>query len=103
MAKPAIINVRSSRRVEIIDITQAVENISAKIGMVTRATGEVQEGSDLIVKATERIKEIAKVKSDLAAGLNKAIEVMAVQSIQLGKEIEKFKVADAGRSGAQGS
>ncbi len=85
------------------DITQAVENISTKIGMVNRATGEVQEGSDLIVKAIERIKEIARANADLAAGLNKAMEAMAAQSTQLGKEIQKFKMAGAGRSGAQGS
>ena len=85
------------------DITLAVENISTKIGMVNRATGAVQEGSDLIVKAIERIKEIARANADLAAGLNKAMEAMAAQSTQLGKEIEKFKMADAGRSGAQGS
>jgi methyl-accepting chemotaxis protein len=85
------------------DITRAVENISTKIGMVNRATEEVQEGSNLIVKATERIKEIARANANLAAGLNKAMEVMAAQSIQLGKEIEKFKTADARQSGAQGS
>jgi methyl-accepting chemotaxis protein len=85
------------------DITLAVENISTKIGMVNRATGEVQEGSDLIVKAIERIKEIARTNADLAAGLNKAMEAMAAQSTQLGKEIEKFKMADTDRSGAQGS
>ncbi len=86
-----------------MEITHAVENISTKIGMVNRATGEVQEGSVLIVKAIDRIKEIARANADLAAGLNKAMEAMAAQSNQLGKEIGKFKMADAGRSGAQGS
>jgi methyl-accepting chemotaxis protein len=86
------------------DITEAVENISAKIGMVNRATGEVQAGSDLIVKAIDRIKEIAKANADLAAGLNGAMDVMDKQSALLRKEIEKFKTADAGsRSAAQGS
>jgi methyl-accepting chemotaxis protein len=85
------------------DITLAVEDISSKISMVNRATGEVQEGSDLIVKAIERIKEIAKANADLAAGLNKAMESMAGQSTQLGKEIEKFKTADTGRKAEQRS
>jgi methyl-accepting chemotaxis protein len=85
------------------DITQAVENMSTKIGMVNRATGEVQGGSDLIVKAIERIKEIARTNAALAAGLNKAMEDMAAQSKQLGKEIGKFKMADWRGDGAQGS
>ncbi len=85
------------------DITHAVEDMSMKITMVNRAAGEVQEGSDLIVKAIERIKEIAKANTELAAGLNKAMESMAAQSTRLGKEIERFKVAGAGEGPAQGS
>ncbi len=87
------------------DITRSVEDMSAKIAMVNRATGEVQEGSDLIVKAIERIKEIAKANADLASGLNRAMEAMAAQSAQLGKEIEKFKMADAvqGTTGSRAS
>jgi methyl-accepting chemotaxis protein len=77
------------------DITHAVEDISAKIGMVNRATVEVRAGSDLIVKAIERIKEIAKSNADLAMGLNSAMETMARQSSLLGNEIGKFKTADA--------
>jgi len=73
------------------DITVAVENMSAKIGMMNRAAGEVRTGSDLIVKAIDRIKEIARSNADLATGLNAAMDVMAVQSESLNKEIGKFK------------
>jgi len=73
------------------DITVAVENMSAKIGMVNRAAGEVRTGSDLIVKAIDRIKDIARSNADLATGLNAAMDVMAKQSESLNKEISKFK------------
>ena len=62
------------------DITASMEEMSAKIGMVNRATGEVQAGSDLIVRSIDRIKEIAKANLDLAAGLNVAMDVMSRQS-----------------------
>lgn len=74
------------------DISAAMEEMSAKIGMVNRATGEVQAGSDLIVKAIDRIKEIAKANLDMAAGLNVAMDVMSKQSNTLTKEIEKFRI-----------
>ncbi len=73
------------------DITATVENMSSKIGLVNRAAVEVQAGSDLIVKAIERIKEIAKANADLAGGLHVAMDVMATQSDMLKKEIEKFR------------
>jgi methyl-accepting chemotaxis protein len=73
------------------DISAAVGNMSAKIGMVNRAAGEVQAGSDLIVKSIERIKEIARSNADLAAGLNVAMDVMVKQSESLNKEISKFR------------
>ncbi len=73
------------------DITVAVENMNGKIGMVSRATGEVQAGSDMIVKAIERIKNIARANADLASGLHVAMDVMAIQSEKLKKEIEKFR------------
>jgi methyl-accepting chemotaxis protein len=59
--------------------------------MVNRAAGEVQAGSDLIVKAIERIKGIASANADLSAGLNIAMDVMVKQSDTLKKEIEKFR------------
>jgi methyl-accepting chemotaxis protein len=74
------------------DITSSVENMSTKIGMVHRAASEVQAGSDLIVKAIDRIKEIAKSNADLSAGLNVAMDVMLTQTETLKKDIEKFRV-----------
>jgi methyl-accepting chemotaxis protein len=74
------------------DITAAVENMSAKIGLVNRATGEVQAGSDMIVKAIDRIKQIAKENANQAAGLNIAVEIMADQTGLLKREIEKFRM-----------
>jgi methyl-accepting chemotaxis protein len=74
------------------DIAAAMEQMSGKIGMVNRATGEVQAGSDLIVKSIDRIKEIAKANLDMAAGLNVAMDVMSRQSGALSKEIEKFRM-----------
>ncbi len=73
------------------DITASVENMSAKIGMVHRAAAEVQAGSDLIVKAIDRIKDIAKSNANLGAGLNNAMDVMVTQTETLKKEIEKFR------------
>ncbi|HEY5995788.1 MAG TPA: hypothetical protein VIU29_02150, partial [Candidatus Deferrimicrobiaceae bacterium] len=73
------------------DITAAVENTTEKIGMVNRAAGEVQAGSDLIVKAIERIKDIATSNAELSAGLNIAMDVMVRQSDTLKNEIAKFR------------
>jgi methyl-accepting chemotaxis protein len=72
-------------------ITAAVENMNAKISMVNRGTGEVQTGSDLIVQAMQRIKEIAKANTDEVGRLHNALEVMIEQSEMLKKEIAKFK------------
>jgi methyl-accepting chemotaxis protein len=66
--------------------------MSTKIGMVHRAASEVQAGSDLIVKAIDRIKEIAKSNADLSAGLNIAMDVMLTQTETLKKDIEKFRM-----------
>jgi len=74
------------------DLSSAVEEINAKIGVVNRAAGEVQTGSDLIVKSTERIKESARSNADLASGLNVAMDFMVGQSEMLSKEITKFKI-----------
>jgi methyl-accepting chemotaxis protein len=74
------------------DITMSVEYMSTKIGMVHRAAGEVQVGSDLIVKAIDRIKDIAKSNADLSVGLNIAMDVMVKQSESLKKDIEKFRM-----------
>jgi methyl-accepting chemotaxis protein len=65
--------------------------MSSRIGLVNRAAGEVQSGSDLIVKSIERIKEIAKANAALASALNDAMDTAASQSETLKKEIEKFK------------
>jgi methyl-accepting chemotaxis protein len=78
------------------DISAAVENMTGRIGVVNRAAGEVQSGSDLIVKAIDRIKEIAKSNADLASGLNVAMDVMAKLSTTLKKEIEQFKTGQEG-------
>jgi methyl-accepting chemotaxis protein len=66
--------------------------MTSKIGMVNRATEEVRSGSDLIVKAIERIKEIAKSNMERATSLNGAMDVMSKQSSVLKKEIEKFRM-----------
>ncbi len=73
-------------------ITAAVEEVNTKVGMVNRAAGEVRAGSDLIVKAIDRIKATAKVNTDLAAGLNDTVEIMASLSDSLKKGVEKFKI-----------
>ena len=73
------------------DITSAVETINEKIDMVHRAANELRIGSDLIVTAFEKIKGVARLNADLAAGLNAAIDGMSKQSDVLRKEIEKFR------------
>ena len=73
-------------------ISGAVEEINAKVGMVNRAAGEVRAGSDLIVKAIDRIKSIAKVNTNLAVGLNDTVEIMASLSDSLKQGVEKFKI-----------
>jgi methyl-accepting chemotaxis protein len=72
-------------------ISGAVEDMSAKIGVVNRAAGEVQAGSDLMVKSIERIKEIARPNADRAAGLNVAMDAMVKQSESLNKAISKVR------------
>ncbi len=74
------------------DISESVEQMNVKIAMATRATEEVQAGSDLIVKAIDRIKEIAKNNLEMAAGLDIATDVMSKQAGVLNKEIGKFKL-----------
>jgi methyl-accepting chemotaxis protein len=74
-----------------MDIAASVQRMNEKVGMVNRGTDEVQAGSDMIVASIDRIKEIAKVNVDLAAGLNRANDVMSQQSAALNKQIEKFK------------
>ncbi len=74
------------------DISESVEQMNVKISMATRAAEEVRAGSDLIVKAIERIKEIAKNNVEMAAGLHSAMDVMSNQAGVLNREIEKFKL-----------
>ena len=74
------------------DITVAVENMSAKITLVNRAAGDVQTGSNMIVKAIERIKQIANENASQAAGLNSAVEIMVDQAGSLKNEIQKFRM-----------
>jgi methyl-accepting chemotaxis protein len=57
---------------------------------VNRASSEVRTGSDLFVKAIERIKSTARENTELAARLNSAVEVLTVQSGVLKKEIDRF-------------
>jgi methyl-accepting chemotaxis protein len=45
----------------------------------------------MIVKAIERIKQIAAENANQASGLNIAVEIMADQSGLLKKEIQKFR------------
>ncbi len=72
------------------NITTATETMSAKVGLVNRAAIEVRTGSDLIVKAIERIKLTARENAELAARLNSAVEVLTEQSGVLKKEIDRF-------------
>jgi methyl-accepting chemotaxis protein len=73
-------------------ISAAVEDINIKVGMVNRAAGEVRAGSDLIVKAMDRIKSIVKVNTNLAVGLNDTVEIMASLSDSLKQGVQKFKI-----------
>jgi methyl-accepting chemotaxis protein len=72
------------------NITVAVETMGAKVGLVNRAAGEVRTGSELIVRAIERIKLAARENADLAARLNSAVEVLTAQAGTLKKEIGRF-------------
>jgi len=72
------------------NITTAMETMSGKVGLVNRATSEVRAGSDLFVKAIERIKLTARENAELAARLNSAVEVLTAQSGVLKKEIDRF-------------
>lgn len=72
------------------NITAAVETMSAKVGLVNRAASEVRTGSDLIVKAIERIKTTARENAELAARLGSAVEVLTSQAGVLKKEIGRF-------------
>lgn len=79
------------------DITAGVESMNTKIGMVNRAAAEVQTESDMIVKAIERIKEIAQVNTVLSNGLSGTVEELAGQSATLSKEIKRFKTDEDGK------
>jgi methyl-accepting chemotaxis protein len=72
------------------NITAAVETMGTKIGLVNRAASEVRTGSDLIVKAIDRIKSTTRENAELAAKLNNAVEVLTAQAGALHKEIERF-------------
>jgi methyl-accepting chemotaxis protein len=71
-------------------ITAAVETMSTKVGLVNRAASEVRTGSDLIVRATERIKTTGQENAELAARLNSAVDILTTQATALQKEIERF-------------
>ena len=72
------------------NITNVMETMGSKVNMVKRASGEVRTGSDLIVKAIERIKMTARENAELAANLNSAVEVLTVQTGTLKKELGRF-------------
>jgi len=72
------------------NITVTVENMGAKVGLMNRAASEVRTGSDLIVKAIERIKSTAQENAALAARLNSAVDVLTAQSGVLKREIDRF-------------
>ncbi len=80
------------------DISHSVEQMNGKVSMMNRATQEVQAGSDLIIKAIDRIKEIAKSNAEMVSGLNAAMDVMSRQSAVLSGEIGKFKIETDGSS-----
>jgi methyl-accepting chemotaxis protein len=74
------------------NITNVMETMGSKVNMVKRASGEVRTGSDLIVKAIERIKTTARENAELASNLNNAVEVLTVQTGTLKKELGRFTI-----------
>jgi len=74
------------------NITNVMETMGTKVNMVKRSSGEVRTGSDLIVKAIDRIKMTAKENAALASNLNSAVEVLTVQTGALKKELARFKI-----------
>lgn len=78
------------------EITVSVESMTGKIALASRAAGEVRAGSELIVGAIERIKQVAKENAGLAAGLGKSIHGLAGQAAALSGEIAKFKTGERG-------
>lgn len=74
------------------NITNIMETMGSKVNMVKRASGEVRTGSDLIVKAIERIKMTARENAELASNLNSAVEVLTVQTGALKKELGRFTI-----------
>jgi len=72
------------------NITNVMETMGSKVNMVKRASGEVRTGSDLIVKAIDRIKMTARENAELAATLNNAVEVLTLQTGALKKELGRF-------------
>lgn len=74
------------------NITNVMETMGSKVSMVKRASGEVRTGSDLIVKAIERIKMTARENAELASNLNSAVEVLTIQTSALKKELGRFSI-----------
>ena len=74
------------------NITNVMETMGSKVNMVKRASGEVRTGSDLIVKAIERIRMTARENAGLASNLNSAVEVLTVQTGALKKELGRFTI-----------
>jgi len=74
------------------NITNVMETMGSKVNMVKRSSGEVRTGSDLIVKAIERIKMTARENAELASNLNSAVEVLTIQSAALKKELGRFTI-----------
>jgi methyl-accepting chemotaxis protein len=72
------------------NITKVMETMGSKVNMIKRASGEVRTGSDLIVKAIERIKVTARENAVVASNLNSAGEVLTVQTGALKKELGRF-------------
>ena len=74
------------------NITKVMETMGSKVSMIKRASGEVRTGSELIVKAIERIKMTARENAELASNLNNAVEVLTAQTGALKKELGRFTI-----------
>jgi methyl-accepting chemotaxis protein len=77
-------------------ITDSMETVTTKVSLVNRAASEVRTGSDLIVKAIDRIKSTARENMELSARLSSAVEVMSGQADALQKEIARFTIGGEG-------
>jgi len=71
-----------------------MEVVTMKVGLVRRASGEVHAGSEMIVKAIERIRATARENTELSVRLKSSVDVMNTQVEALRKEIERFTIAE---------